>query len=283
MLPLLYLSVLSTGTCLAYAVVRLYQANTSADRGRTSDPLGPLRPVVRLLGRVNRRVSSRYSQRSRQALRFAGLHHRLAPEEFLAIKELAAVVAVVPMVLLGWCSVLLLVVAGLVGFFYPDLWLDSKVKERRQLLVRQLPFFLDFLVVAMRAGSDFRRGIQLAADELDTGPVPEEIREVLHELQLGTSLSSALRGFASRVRMPEVSSLVSGVIQNEKTGASMQEVLGAQADQLRSQRFLLAEKRAGEAPVKMVFPLILLILPCLLIVTLAPVVVEVVLSLKGWR
>lgn len=285
MLPLTYLSTMAAVMCLTYLAVRLYQANMGPARAESADPLGALRPIVRLLAPLNRRAFPKYSQRSAIELRFSGLHKRLCPEEFLAIKELAALffIGLGELLLLG-CDIanpLLLVPGALIGFAYPGVWLSSRVKKRRRRLARELPSFLDFLLVSMAAGIDFRRAVQLAAQQLLVGPVAEEFGDVLRELQVGTSFSDALHDLADRARMPEISSFVSTVLQCEQAGASMQEALRAQSEVLRARRFQLAEEQAGKAPVKILFPLILLIMPCLLLLTLLPLGIEVYMSLKG--
>jgi len=280
---MLYLSVMMAASSVVYVMVRYYQANEETLRSEAGDPLGPFRPPLRLVGQFNRRLFPGHIRRKAPTIRFVGLDRHVRPEEFLAIKELVALGAAGLSFLLGTGTVVVPLVAGLVGFLYPEVWLKSRVKKRRRFLIRQLPGLLDFILVGMTAGADFRRSMQLATQQLGTGPAVDEFSEVVSELQLGVPLNVALHNLAERVQLPEVTSVVSVITQCEQVGASMQEALSSKADLLRTQRFQLAEKLAGEAPVKILFPLIFLILPCLMGVVLLPVILHLVLTLMDWR
>ena len=105
-------------------------------------------------------------------------------------------------------------------------------------------------------------------------PLGEELMRALREVQVGKTRREALRGLAARVQHPDISAVVSSLVQADELGVSLGTVLRIQADQMRVRRFQRAEKLAQEAPVKLLFPLIAFIFPAVFIVLLGPVLLE---------
>jgi tight adherence protein C len=87
---------------------------------------------------------------------------------------------------------------------------------------------------------------------------------------------------SDRLGIPEMTSFVAAVIQTEQLGVSMSKVLHIQADQMRLKRRQRAEEEAHKAPIKMLFPMALLIFPSICIVLMAPAFLMLMRSaLKG--
>ncbi len=108
------------------------------------------------------------------------------------------------------------------------------------------------------------------------GPLRNEFAVVLRDLRAGLSRADALRRMAERLDIQEITGFVSSIVQAEKMGASLGNVLRVQSDQRRSERFQRAEKQAMEAPVKLVFPLVLFIFPVTFIILLFPIAMKFV-------
>ncbi|MBT3058097.1 MAG: type II secretion system F family protein [gamma proteobacterium symbiont of Ctena orbiculata] len=198
-------------------------------------------------------------------LRKAGLDYMLSPEQYFAGKVIASVFfslfTFLFLNMLGsdaWYITLL----GLVGgFFYPELWLREATEQRNRCIFRELPFYLDIIILAVEAGTNFTGGLQQAVNKATNGPLRQEFVRVLRDVRAGKPRADALRDLGDRIDTESVRNVVSSIIQAEKTGSSLGPVLKAQADQLRSARFQRAEKQAMEAPVKLLGPLVMFIFP----------------------
>src|SRR5205814_5666843 len=104
----------------------------------------------------------------------------------------------------------------------------------------------------------------------------DEIRRMLREIALGKTRREALLDLAERVDLPDLSTFVNSIVQAESLGTSVGGVLRIQAGQMRLKRRQQAEQVARRAPIKMVFPLVLFLVPSLFIVTIGPVVLNVI-------
>lgn len=159
----------------------------------------------------------------------------------------------------------------IVTFILPILWLRMKVIKRQDTIRKSMADALDMLSVSTGAGLGFDQALQKVSQFFKT-PAGYEFGRVVSEMEVGVSRQQALRNFASRVQISEVSSFVAVIIQSEILGMSIADVLHAQAEQMRIQRQYRAKEEAQRLPVKMMIPLALLILPALLAVLLGPTI-----------
>jgi len=171
-------------------------------------------------------------------------------------------------------STLALLAAAAFGFVYPRVWLKESLKRRQKLMVKALPVYLDFLTMGVEAGLNMAGAIGQAVAKGPAGPLKNEFAFVLRDLRAGLTRAEALRRMDERVRIPQVTSFISAVIQAERMGASLGPTFRSQADQRRTERFQLAEKLAMEAPVKLIFPLVAFIFPVTFLVLMFPIAVK---------
>jgi tight adherence protein C len=157
------------------------------------------------------------------------------------------------------------------GAYMPYYSLKSAVQSRKSALMRGLPDFLDMLASTVQAGLAFNGALGYAAD-VSTGALREEIDAVLSEIRLGRSRADALRSMAMRVRQPDVSSMVTAIVQAERLGSNLGGVLNELAEEARNKRMMLAEEMAALMPVKMVIPMALFMLPALFVMIFGGVV-----------
>lgn len=186
-------------------------------------------------------------------------------------------------VILGWGlskTASLALLGGIFGVLAPDLWLRSKVSSRKQHIVRDLPDMLDMLTISVEAGMGFDSALSKLVKN-SKGPLAEEFGRVLQEVQSGAARKDALRAMAERVDISELSAFVASIVQADMFGVSIAQVLRAQAGEMRLRRRQRAEEMAQKAPVKMVFPLIICILPCTLLVILGPAAIRIGVVLLG--
>ena len=239
----------------------------------------PIQWIAYYLGRL---MPARRRQAVLIRLRKAGLDYTMSPEQYIAGRIVAAVLAGA---LAAWLADSFLqpikwyaICAGSFAYFYPAIWLKDRIDARKRLLLKQLPFYLDIITLCVEAGLNLSGAFDQAMRRGPPGPLREEIARILRDVRAGKSRTDALRTFAERMNEPAVGSLVSALIQAESMGMNLGPILRAQAEQRRTERFTRAEKLAMEAPVKMLFPLIAFIFPCTFVVIAFPIVMKFMAS-----
>ena len=176
--------------------------------------------------------------------------------------------------------ILLAIGITVVGWFLPELLLYSRGIERAQKITLELPDTLDQMVIAVEAGLGFEAAMARTAQN-GKGPFAEELRRTLQDLQVGAPRAYAYEGLATRTNVPDVGRFVRSITQGEKHGISIADVLRAQAEEQRQKRKMRAEEKAMQIPVKVIFPLMLCILPVLFIVLLGPAIINVIGTFGG--
>src|SRR5918992_5035564 len=156
-----------------------------------------------------------------------------------------------------------------VGFMVPDSMLSRRVGERQKEILRTLSDTLDLLTISVEAGLSLNAAIAQVVQNVP-GVLSAEFARMLQEIQLGVPRSEAFRHLAERTDVEELNGFALAMIQADIFGVSIASVLRTQAQQLRIKRRQRAEAKAQQTPVKIVFPLILCILPALFIVIVGP-------------
>ena len=211
-----------------------------------------------------------------KAIIFAGVEYQFKPEHIIASKIVGAVVLGFVFLLLLWVAdqpSALSLLAALLGFIYPDLWLKQTKQTRNTYIAKNLPFFLDMITLSIESGLNLNGAITQAVQKGPDGAVKAELEKVLRDIKTGISRSEAIRKMGQRIDDLSIKSLTSSIVQAEKMGMNLGPILRAQAEQRRIERFLKVEKLAMEAPVKLLFPLVAFIFPCTFIVIGFPVYV----------
>jgi len=221
-----------------------------------------------------------YSGSVRHKLVLAGSPNGMDAGRFMAIKVLGAVgvaglffgISVLrPFSPVSWVLVILPLTA--LAFFAPDLWLSSRVSSRKSAIRRALPDMLDMLTISVEAGLGFDQAMAKLVRNT-SGPLSEEFGRVLQEVQAGVDRSDAMRRLAQRTEVPELNGFIMAIVQADVFGISVSSVLRSQAGEMRIKRRQYAEEAAQKAPVKLVFPLVICILPATLIVILGPAAIS---------
>lgn len=157
------------------------------------------------------------------------------------------------------------------GSFFPDFWISGVVSGRQLQIRKSLPYVMDLLTLSVEAGLDFIAGVGKVCEKAKHGPLIDELSFTLREIQVGATRQTALRNLAWRLDMQEIRSFTALLIQADILGASIGPVLRAQSDLLRTQRFQAAERAGAYAATKLLFPLILFIMPAVFIVIFGPI------------
>jgi tight adherence protein C len=227
--------------------------------------------------------------KSRLRIRRAGLDYMLTPSQFLAacLLCMSATAALCCWLLFTLGSVragaqpFSMAAYGqtalfgmLLGWAMPRFWLHDRSALRQREILKSLPFFLDIITLCVEAGLNLQGALNQAVDKGPPGALRDECQRVLRDVRAGKARAEALRAMAERLREPGITSFVTSVIQAESMGMNLGPVLRAQADQRRTVRFQRAEKKALEAPVKLLLPLIAFIFPCTFVVLFFPIAMQ---------
>lgn len=245
-------------------------------------------PMLNSIGKLAMRFTPQATLESaRHRLEMAGNPMRLEPAIFLTMRIMLALLlgGVVFFVFAvgrqNWTQGLLLTALfTFIGFAFPDMWLTGRIRARQRGIFRSMPDALDLLTISVEAGLGFDAAMAQVHEKWDDD-LSMEFGRVLREVRLGKTRREALRTMADRIGVPELTSFVAAVIQSEQLGVSMGTVLRIQSDQMRVRRRQMAEEEAQRAPVKIVFPIGLLIFPSLLIILLGPAILQMLSSPLG--
>lgn len=173
------------------------------------------------------------------------------------------------------------IAGGALGFLAPWLYLSRTAHRRQGEIARQLSDVLDLLVVCVEAGLGLFEAIKVVGTESERQKqaIGRELSLVASEISAGASLGQALRNLAERTAVDDIKPLAATLIQSEQLGAQIAPALRASSDALRTRRRLRAEEAAQKATIKILFPLVLLILPSMLMVIMGPAVLQIVNTL----
>jgi tight adherence protein C len=216
----------------------------------------------------------------------AGLRYTLRADEFIALRFAFATLGVGIGVLFALgelnetigmpfaFNVFLACSAGALGYLYPGAWAAAQKKRYTRNVMRALPGYLDMITMCCEAGLNLNGALQQAVSKGPDGPLRRELERVLREMRAGVSRTEALRSMAERMDNPIITNLVSNIIQSELMGASLAVTLRSISELRRVERFQIAEKAAMEAPVKMIFPLVIFIFPVTFLIIAFPLLIK---------
>jgi tight adherence protein C len=235
-----------------------------------------LRPAIERLGsRLSRTTPQRARQNLLNKLDLAGRPGNLTPEDFAAVRLIAAAVVAAVGLLLGLLLAnplyLAIGIAGgaVLGFFLPVLWLNQKVEARRTEIQKGLPDALDLLVICVDAGLGFDASLTRVTEKFKNA-LSEEFAKVLREVSLGRPRLEALDEMGRSSGVEDLHNFIQAVIQSEQFGTGIGKILRIQADEMRRRRRQRAQEKAAQATLKMMLPMVGCIFPTLWIVLLGP-------------
>jgi tight adherence protein C len=267
------------GFLIVLALGVLYRSVPDEDRSY-KDPLGPqlklIWPLVRVLEyHFVTNLPNEYLEQVDDRLQKTGVSYTLTAEQFVALRLVSAILTMLVvwlvLIMLGVDRFAVVLLAPFLGFFLPNIWLRDARKRRERDVILSMPVFLDFITMAVEAGLNLAGALQQGVDNAPPSALRNEFQTVLRDLRSGLTRAEAFRRMSNRLEIKEVTSFVSAIIQAERLGSSMGQVLRLQADQRRNERFQRAEKAAMEAPVKLVFPLVIFIFPVTFLVLGFPI------------
>ncbi len=241
-----------------------------------------------------RRTPAERLRRAQNRINLAGRPLGLTVGRLLAIKTIIGVVVTLLMALfllsaginpLGYgvvSTALTAVLLGIGGYYLPDLFLLRALRRRQELIRRQLPEVCDLLSVCVDAGAPFDIALaKVVESEYMAGPLVDELRGVLRQIQYATGRLDALHRMADRLDVEELRIFVVGLGESFKRGAPIADELRVQSEDIRRRYRDHAEELANQATIKMLLPLVFLIFPTLFIIILTPALIEAFSTLQG--
>lgn len=238
--------------------------------------------LLSLLARIGRTpVAARFGHRERLQRRLELAGDPISLEALMGLKLIGALVAAVPLLLLGaklWPAILAAFPVVLAASRLPDFGLARHGHRRRLQISARVPELAELLVATTGAGLSPPLALRRSAEILD-GPLGEEVRAAVRRLDLGTPWRTALVELAGRTGDSSIHRLVRAMGRSQRLGAPLATALHNVAEDIRKERQAGAEERARRAPVKMLFPLVFLILPAFLLLTVGPVLLATIRTL----
>ena len=238
-------------------------------------PIEVILTAVRKLAKFNKPLCQG-AMRKRLTKELAISHINITPEEFVLIKEIAFVLAIVitfPTIsaemIPGW-----LCMCFVAGFMLPEFWLKNKIKKVKAIIVKELPDAIDLLGLCVNAGLDFMLSLKWVVEKSPKTVMIEELNIVLQEINVGKTRRDAIKDLAMRYELPDLSTFSRTLIQADKMGTSVTEALNILSEEMRLARYRRGEQLALKAPMKMLVPLLLFIFPVVGILVAGPILLD---------
>ncbi len=271
-------------------LVRLAEASqrgevTSLEEIELAQPFAQrvLVPLIRRVGELSARFTpQKVLEVTTRKLELAGHPGGIDAATFLASRFVVSAVFGGLFILIGvlartWSFGRIILVVGIfsvLGFYFPQLWLQSRINSRQRDVRKAMPDALDLLTICVEAGLGFDAAMSKVAEKW-INELSLAFSRCIREVQLGKTQREALKDMAERLGLPEMTSFVAAVIQSQILGVSLAKVLRIQSDQMRIRRRQRAEEEAHKAPVKMILPMAFLIFPSILIILLTPAGIQI--------
>ena len=235
-----------------------------------------LRPMIERIGALLSQSTPQEARKKLLAeLELAGRPGNLTPEDFGAIRIVAAAVTAAIGLLIGLLlqnvlyAVIALAVGAALGYFFPSLWLKQKVDGRRKEIQKGLPDAMDLLVIAVDAGLGFDAAMARVTDKYKNA-LSDQFAKALREVSLGRPRLEALDEMGRTSGVDDLHNFIQAVIQSEQFGTGIGKILRIQADEMRRKRRQRAQELGAQATLKMMLPMVGCIFPTLWIILLGP-------------
>jgi tight adherence protein C len=244
------------------------RANLFAGFPQREAPPSKLESILRQLGQTTRRLlPSALVDGLEVKLVQAGHPYGLDLARVLGIKVTLAALSAFILLLFGQPAIAL-VAAGLL-FFLPDYWVLSTRDKRQDAMQAKAADTIDQLTICVEAGLGFDAALARVATTTE-GPLTEELRHTISDIQAGVPRAQALRTLADRAQIVEIRQLVTALLQAQKHGVPLAETLRIQSAEMRVKRKQRTEEKAAKLTVKMLFPIIFCFVPVFMIVVAGP-------------
>jgi tight adherence protein C len=213
----------------------------------------------------------------------AGIKGTAAADIFFASQFLVPATGAVVGTLIGTNTLSYVLGLGALGYMAPNMWLNWKTSRRRKRIRRSIPDALDLMVICVDAGLGLDQALLRVGSELGVSypDIQEEFLQVNREQRAGRPRLEAWQNLADRTQIEEFSAFVSMLAQTDRFGTPIIRALTRLSEDIRMKRRQRAEEAAAKTKIKIIFPLVLCIFPCIFIVLLAPAILSIMMGMQG--
>jgi tight adherence protein C len=239
--------------------------------------------LLGIAGELRVRLGLAENPRLKARMARAGMHESTTVDIFFASQFFVPLVGAVLGSLIGSNTMFWVFTFGVVGYLAPDMWLNWKTGRRRNRIRRSLPDALDLMVICVDAGLGMDQALLRVGSELSIShpDINEEFTQVSLEQRAGRPRLEAWKNLAERTQIEEFTSFVNMLTQTDRFGTPIIRALSRFSEDIRLKRRQHAEEAAAKTKIKIIFPLVLCIFPCIFIVLLAPALISIADGLKG--
>lgn len=172
-------------------------------------------------------------------------------------------------------SPLMIILQTLLAFYLPLYRMRKKAKKRKLQIEKALPYLLDLVYISVEAGLGFDTALKKTAQNMQ-GPLADEILRGMNDISKGRNRVDALKSIGERTQVDDVKTFITTIIQSERLGSNITNVLRVQSEVMRDKRRQRAEKEIQKMPVKMLIPIVFFIFPALFVIILGPAAVNLI-------
>jgi tight adherence protein C len=239
--------------------------------------------LLQVASSLRMRLGLAENPRLKVRLAQAGIHSKAGGDFYFAAQFLVPLLGAVGGTLFGSNIVLCVLAFGVAGYLAPDMWLNWMMGRRRKRIRRSIPDSLDLMVICVEAGLGLDQALLRIGQELEVShpEIHDEFVQVNREQRAGRPRLEAWQNLAERTEIEEFRSFVGMLAQTDKFGTPIAKALTRFSEEIRTKRKQAAEEAAAKTKIKIIFPLVLCIFPCIFIVLLAPAVLNIMSGLSG--
>jgi tight adherence protein C len=243
------------------------------------------RTILSMGAGLQARLGLTEDEKVKQQLLSAGIRSNRGINAYAASRFIGPVIGIVCGSLIRSNTVFWALSLGAVFYLVPDMWLRMKIKKRRERIRKSLPDALDLLVICVEAGLGLDQAMLRVGQELIIShpDIHHEFLQVNLEQLAGKPRLEAWKSAAERTQIPEFSLFVSMLTQADKFGTPIVRALSRFGDEIRLKRRQRAEEMAAKTKIKILFPLVLFIFPCIFIVLLAPAILNIAKNMQAFK
>jgi tight adherence protein C len=264
-----------TGKARATAV-RIHEVTRTASTVET--PKKKLEgQALRFIRELRGRIGMSENAKLRERFAAAGIKSTQAVETYFAAQMLAPILGILIGSFIPSNTLFFIFLLVIVGYMAPDFAIDRIIKKRRERIRKAIPDCIDLLVICVDAGLGLDQAMLRVGQELIVShpDINEEFLQINREQRAGKPRLDAWSSMAERTKLPDIEGFVNMLIQTERFGTPIARALSVFADGMRLKRRQHAEEQAAKVTVKMIFPLVLFVFPCLFIVLLGPAIITI--------
>jgi tight adherence protein C len=239
--------------------------------------------VMAIAGSLRARLGLADNPKLKARMVSAGIRRGKGMDVYFASQIITPILAAISASFIPSNTVFWMFACGMVGYLLPDMWLTMKTSGRRKRIRRSLPDAIDMMVICVDAGLGLDQALLRVGVELSVShpEINEEFSQVNLEQRAGRPRLEAWQALADRTKIEEFAAFVNMLTQTDRFGTPIIRALSRFSEEIRMKRRQHAEEQAAKTKIKIIFPLVLCIFPCIFIVLLAPAILSIASGLDS--